>query len=100
MSEIATTVTEATERNSRKHRKGVVVSKSGDKSIVVKFERRRVHPEYGKVIRTSKKYHAHDENNEAKVGDQVEIAECRPISKLKHWRLVAVMQVAEGAQKV
>ena len=94
-----TTVTETTVRNSRKHRKGVVISKSGDKSIVVQTERRRVHPQYGKVIRLYKKYHAHDERNEAKVGDQVEIAECRPISRLKHWRLVTVTLVAEGAQK-
>ena len=97
-----TTTTEATEpivRNSRKHRKGAVISKSGDKSIVVQSERRRVHPQYGKVIREFKKYHAHDERNEAKVGDQVEIAECRPLSKMKHWRLVAVTHVAEGAQK-
>ena len=94
-----TTATEAAERNSRKHRKGVVISKSGDKSIVVQSERRRIHPEYGKVVRQFKKYHAHDERNEAKVGDQVEIAECRPLSRLKHWRLVAVTQVAEGAQK-
>ena len=98
MAETTTTTAEAV-RSSRKHRKGVVISKSGDKSIVVRFERRRVHPQYGKVIRDSKKFHAHDERNEAKVGDEVEIAECRPISKLKHWRLVAVTHVAEGAQK-
>jgi small subunit ribosomal protein S17 len=94
-----TTATAAEVRNHRKHRKGVVVSKSGDKSIVVQAERRRVHPQYGKVVREFKKYHAHDERNEAKVGDQVEIAECRPMSRLKHWRLVAVTQAAEGAQK-
>jgi len=94
-----TTATEAAVRNSRKHRKGVVISKSGNKSIVVQSERRRVHPQYGKVVRQFKKYHAHDERNEAHVGDQVEIAECRPISRLKRWRLVAVTQVAEGAQK-
>ena len=94
-----TTATETAVRNSRKHRKGVVLSKSGNKSIVVQSERRRVHPKYGKVVRLFKKYHVHDERNEAKVGDQVEIAECRPLSRLKHWRLVAVTQVAEGAQK-
>ena len=94
-----TTATEADVRNSRKHRKGVVVSKSGDKSIVVQTERRRVHPQYGKVVRLFKKYHVHDERNEAKVGDQVEIAECRPLSRLKHWRLAAVTLAAEGAQK-
>ena len=94
-----TTATEAAERNSRKQRKGVVLSKSGDKSIVVRTERRRVHPQYGKVIREYKKYHAHDEGNVAKVGDQVVIAECRPLSRLKHWRLVSVTQAVEGAQK-
>lgn len=99
MAETTTTTAETAERSSRKHRKGVVISKSGDKSIVVQAERRRVHPEYGKVVRLFKKFHAHDERNEAKVGDQVEIAECRPLSRLKHWRLVAVTQVAEGAQK-
>jgi len=99
-----TTTTEAAApaaaaRNSRKHRKGVVISKSGNKSIVVRSERRRVHPQYGKVVRQFKTYHVHDERNEAQVGDEVEIAECRPISRLKHWRLVAVTQVAKGAQK-
>ena len=98
MAETTTTI-ETAGRGSRKHRKGVVLSKSGNKSIVVQSERRRVHPEYGKVVRQFKKYHVHDERNEAKVGDQVEIAECRPLSRLKHWRLVAVTQVAEGAQK-
>ncbi len=93
------TTTETADRGSRKHRKGVVLSKSGDKSIVVRFERRRPHPKYGKVMRQFKKYHVHDERNEAKVGDLAEIAECRPMSRLKHWRLVAVTPAAEGAQK-
>lgn len=83
-------------RGSRKIRKGVVVSRSGDKSIVVETERRRRHPLYGKVIRTFKKYHAHDEKNVAQVGDRVVITECRPLSKLKCWRLTEVM-VVEGA---
>jgi len=85
-------------RHARKLRKGVVISKSGDKTIVVQSERRRVHPEYGKVVRQFKKYHVHDERNEAKVGDRVEIVECRPLSSLKHWRLLAVV-AAEGAQQ-
>jgi small subunit ribosomal protein S17 len=95
----AVAATAAVVRNSRKHRKGVVLSKSGNKSIVVQSERRRVHPEYGKVVRLFKKYHVHDERNEAQVGDLVEITECRPLSRLKHWRLVAVTQVAKGAQQ-
>lgn len=79
-----------TERASRKTRKGVVVSKSGDKSIVVKVERRLLHPVYGKVVKAHRKYHTHDENNAAKVGDAVVIMETRPISKLKRWRLVSI----------
>jgi len=80
----------AKERGTRRVRNGEVISKSGDKSIVVRAERRRIHPEYGKVVREFKKFHAHDEKNEAKVGDIVEIAECRPMSKMKCWRLVGV----------
>ena len=72
----------------RKARKGVVVSKSGNKSIVVLVESRRQHPLYGKVMRQSKRFHVHDEHNTAKVGDAVRIEECRPLSKLKRWRLV------------
>jgi small subunit ribosomal protein S17 len=93
------TTSDTVVRKIRKSRKGVVISRSGNKSIVVQAERRRVHPKYGKVIREFKKFHAHDELNVAQVGDQVEIAECRPISRLKHWRLVAVTQAAKGAQQ-
>ncbi len=78
------------ERASRKVRKGTVVSKSGDKSIVVRVERRLLHPVYGKVVKTSTKFHAHDEKNEAKVGDAVVIMETRPLSKTKRWRLVSI----------
>ncbi len=78
------------ERGSRKVRKGTVVSKSGDKSITVRVERRLLHPIYGKVVKTSKKFHAHDEGNVAKVGDTVTIMETRPLSKTKRWRLVSV----------
>ncbi len=67
---------------------GVVVSDKGDKSIVVNVERRFTHPVMKKVVRRSKKYMAHDENNVAKIGDQVRIQECRPISKRKSWELV------------
>ena len=83
-------------RGTRKVRKGVVVSRSGDKSIVVQTERRLRHPLFGKVVRQFKKFHAHDERNAAKVGDRVVITECRPLSKLKRWRLVEVT-TAEGA---
>jgi small subunit ribosomal protein S17 len=77
-------------RNHRKQRKGRVVSKSGDKSIVVQVERRVRHPLYEKVIKRFKKFHAHDEKNTAKVGDRVTICETRPLSRMKRWRLVAV----------
>lgn len=69
---------------------GVVVSDASDKTIVVRVERRFTHPLYKKVVRRSKKYHAHDEANSAKVGDKVRIQECPPISKNKCWTLVAV----------
>jgi len=75
-------------RGSRKVRKGTVVSKSGDKSVVIKIERRERHPLYGKVIKKSKKFHAHDEDNSAKVGDTVSIVETRPLSATKRWRIV------------
>lgn len=68
---------------------GVVVSDKGDKTIVVKVERRVMHPIYKKYIRKSKKYAAHDENNAFKIGDLVKIQECRPISKRKTWEVVS-----------
>ncbi len=67
---------------------GVVVSDKMDKTIVVKVERRFQHPLYKKYVRRSKKYHAHDENNQCKIGDTVNIRECRPLSKLKRWEVV------------
>jgi|TARA_B110000305_G_C19127826_1_gene487447 small subunit ribosomal protein S17 len=66
---------------------GIVVSNNMDKSIVVKIERKIKHPIYKKTIKRSKKYVAHDENNECKIGDLVQIAECRPLSKRKRYRL-------------
>ena len=74
----------------RKTRKGVVVSKSGDKTIVVLVERRFRHPLYGKELTEQNKFHAHDEANRAKVGDKVRIEECRPMSRMKRWRLVEI----------
>ena len=68
---------------------GVVVSDKQDKTIVVRVERRLMHPIYKKFIRRSKKYAAHDENNTCKTGDTVRIRECRPISKNKTWELVS-----------
>jgi small subunit ribosomal protein S17 len=67
---------------------GTVVSDKGDKTVVVRVERRVKHPLYGKIIKLSKKYHAHDEGNAYKSGEQVRIQECAPISKLKSWTVL------------
>jgi len=67
---------------------GTVVSDKADKTVVVRVERRVKHPLYGKIIKLSKKYHAHDEENAIRVGEQVRIEECAPLSKLKTWRVV------------
>ena len=83
-------------RNVRKERTGIVVSDAMDKTVVVQAERRIQHPVYGKFLRRSKKYYAHDEKNEAKKGDQVRIAETRPLSKTKRWRLVEIVARASG----
>ena len=69
---------------------GVVVGDKTDKTITVRVERRVMHPIYKKIVKRSRKYHAHDEDNRHKVGDVVRIVECRPISKTKSWRVVAV----------
>jgi len=84
-----------TQRNSRKERQGIVVSAAGDKTCVVQIEDRKKHAVYGKMITTSKKLHAHDEANEAGVGDKVLVMETRPMSKLKRWRLVEVLEKAK-----
>ena len=76
---------------------GVVVSDKNAKTVVVKVERRFMHPTFGKTISRSKKYHAHDEKKTFKVGDVVRIRECRPISKLKRWEVVE--RVAEESRK-
>lgn len=83
------------ERNSRKVRQGIVVSAAGDKTCVVQIKERKPHPVYGKMITTMKKLHAHDENNEAGVGDTVRIMETRPMSKMKRWRLVTIIEKAK-----
>jgi len=78
----------------RQERRGVVVSDKGDKSIVVKVETIRAHPRYKKVVRRSRRLHAHDEQNSAAVGDIVRIVETRPISKTKNWRLAEIVEKA------
>jgi small subunit ribosomal protein S17 len=84
-----------TDRNRRKVRQGVVVSTAGEKTCVVKVEERKKHPLYGKMITQSSKFHAHDENNDCGVGDTVTIMETRPLSKLKRWRLVDIVEKAK-----
>ena len=73
---------------SRRVLQGVVVGDKADKTVVVQVDRRIQHPLYKKIMRRSKKYLAHDEKNSRKVGDRVEIRECRPLSKSKHWEVV------------
>ena len=80
------------ERNLRKIRVGVVSSNKMDKSIVVVIERKVKHPLYGKFVKKSTKFHAHDEKNECSIGDTVKIMETRPISKTKRWRLVEITE--------
>ena len=79
----------------RQERLGTVVSDKGDKTIVVKVDTIKAHPRYKKVVRRSKKFHAHDEQNQAKIGDVVKIIETRPISKTKNWRLAEILEVAK-----
>ncbi len=82
------------ERGSRQERRGVVVSDKGDKTIVVKVDVVKIHPKYKKVVRSTTKFHAHDEANSAGVGDTVRIVETRPLSKTKHWRLAEIVEKA------
>ena len=83
------------ERNLRKTRIGVVSSSAREKTITVKVERKIMHPMYGKFMKKTSKFHAHDEVNTAGVGDTVLIMETRPLSKLKRWRLVEVIEKAK-----
>ena len=83
------------ERNHRKERVGVVVSDKMQKSIVVAIKDREQHPLYGKFVKKTKKFHVHDENNAAHIGDTVRIMETRPLSKTKRWRLVEIVEKAK-----
>lgn len=83
------------DRNLRKTRIGVVVSNSMDKTITVEYVRKVKHPLYKKYISQTKKFKAHDENNECNVGDKVAIMETRPLSKTKNWRLVRIIEKAK-----
>lgn len=80
------------QRNLRKVRTGVVSSNKMDKTITVKIERKVKHPLYGKFVKKSKGFHAHDEKNECNIGDLVRIMETKPLSKTKRWRLIEVVE--------
>jgi small subunit ribosomal protein S17 len=82
-------------RNLRKTRMGVVTSNKMDKTIVIAAKFKEKHPIYGKFVQSTKKYHVHDENNDANVGDTVLIMETRPLSKTKRWRLVQIIEKAK-----
>jgi len=94
-----TTQTES-KRGTRKERVGEVISNKMTKTIVVRVERRFPHPQYKKVVTAYSKFYAHDEKAEAKMGDTVRIEETRPLSKLKRWRLVEVVDKSTGAERV
>jgi small subunit ribosomal protein S17 len=81
-----------TSRGHRKERVGEVISNKMTKTIVVRVQRRFPHPQFKKVVTQFNKFYAHDEKNEAKIGDRVRIQECRPLSKTKHWRLIEVVE--------
>lgn len=85
----------AERKTRRKVRMGTVVSDKMDKTIVVKVETRMPHPLYGKIVTRSKKYKAHDEENQCRVGDVVRIMETRPLSRTKRWRLLEIVERAE-----
>ena len=87
--------TDNTTRGRRKVRVGVVISDARDKTVTVEVPNQMSHPRYDKVVRRSAKFHAHDEANDAKVGDTVRIMETRPLSKTKRWRLVEVVEKAK-----
>ncbi len=87
--------TKSAERNLRKIRTGVVRGSKMDKTITVAVERRVKHPIYGKFVKKTTRFHAHDEKNECGIGDIVKIMETRPLSKTKRWRLVEVVEKAK-----
>jgi small subunit ribosomal protein S17 len=84
-------------RTNKKKFVGIVVSDRMDKTVVVKVERKKLHPVYKKIVKTYKKFYAHNENNEAQEGDKVLIMESRPLSKLKRW---VVIKILEKAKKI
>ncbi|MDE0871116.1 MAG: 30S ribosomal protein S17 [Flavobacteriales bacterium] len=92
---MSTETTTTTERNLRKERIGIVTSNAMNKSIVVAVERKEMHPKYGKFVKKTSKFMAHDESETGNVGDTVRIMETRPLSKRKCWRLMEVIERAK-----
>ncbi|MBN2509816.1 MAG: 30S ribosomal protein S17 [Spirochaetales bacterium] len=86
---------DTTVKSSKKVFTGQVISEKNDKTIVVKISTKKLHPLYKKYVSASKKVHAHDEKNDAHHGDTVKVIECRPLSKLKRWRLLEVVERAK-----
>ena len=82
-------------RNNRRTKIGIVISDKMDKTVTVSIEWKEKHPIYGKFVRKTKKYHAHDEKNECQIGDTVRIMETRPLSKTKRWRVVEIVEKAK-----
>ncbi len=97
---VATAAAPAAARANRKERVGEVISNKMAKTIIVRVERRYPHPKFKKVVTGYKKFYAHDEKSEAKVGDRVRIQETRPLSKTKRWRLVEVVEKSTGVTPV
>ncbi|MEN9572968.1 MAG: ribosomal protein [Verrucomicrobiota bacterium] len=100
MSEAISETASTIERRQRKERTGEVVSSKMQKTIVVSVKRRFPHPQFKKVVTSFKKFYAHDEKSEAKVGDIVRIEETRPVSKMKCWRLVEIVERAQEQAQV
>lgn len=92
MSETSTVETTAPARGLRKTRVGEVVSNKMQKTVVVKTTMRVPHPKFGKIVKSTKKFYAHDEEQKAQIGDRVRIMETRPLSKLKRWRIVEILK--------
>lgn len=88
-------MTQASERNRRKVRVGIVVSNAMNKSIVIRIDRKIKHPRYSRPVMRSAKLYAHDEKNEANIGDTVKVMETRPLSKMKRWRLLEIVERAK-----
>lgn len=100
MADTATTTSSPAARANRKERVGEVISNKMAKTIIVRVERRFAHPRFKKVVTGYRKFYAHDEKSEAKVGDRVRIEETRPLSKTKRWRLVEVVERSPGISPV